>query len=170
MRLKYVVLAIMVQCKSCVWLCSASLIRVASVERPAEDGSEKIGIQSFALASALCPVLAELCIKEMSFISEAVLRIISAASVCAENDIMDQPVQVVDALNRIAGQVQEETLHQFLLSDRGLRVVPILVCIVYCFVLGEETDQTIETFESCMGPHNLPLGISQLADANQNPG
>lgn len=89
------------------------------VERPSEDGSEKIGLQSFMLGSALCPLLAELCIQNPRHLGECVLRILSTETVCAENNLMHEPIQVTAALDRIAEYVPSDHLKQFLRSMDG---------------------------------------------------
>lgn len=96
-------------------------------ETKEEDRAERLELEAYALAKASCPLLAQVAIDQpQSCVTPSVQRILRAAQICAENDLLNRPVEVIEALTRVAVEIPREYLVRFIVSREGLALLPML--------------------------------------------
>ncbi|OQR95971.1 hypothetical protein ACHHYP_17496, partial [Achlya hypogyna] len=91
------------------------------------DVSAQLCLDQLSLSLAACPVLVVLARVTLLYVPEVVLKLLSAADLCAMNDPLSEAAFVAEPLDAVAAAGPRDALVRFALSPQGRPALPVLV-------------------------------------------
>ncbi|OQR85553.1 hypothetical protein ACHHYP_11706 [Achlya hypogyna] len=91
------------------------------------DVSAQLCLDQLSLSLAACPVLVVLARVTPLYVPEVVLKLLSAADLCAMNDPLSEAAFVAEPLDAVAAAGPRDALVRFALSPQGRPALPVLV-------------------------------------------